>query len=343
MELKKITLRAAVLAAVSAFALPAWAVVQGIDVSTHQGAINWATVKAAGIQFAYCKATEGVDFVDNRFIQNMTNANAAGVLIGPYHYGRPDSNSSNPLDAFNEANDFADAIQPYYNSAGLYLRPVLDVEEFLDLATVALERAYLSEWVRDFSDQVNTRLGVRPLIYCNGNYAQNYLEANIASHELWFAKPTTTNVYASASPPTDANMGIWSEWTFWQWSWTGNIGGINPVDRNAFAGEMVDLADYIVGFVQGDYNDDGQVDAADYSTWRDTMGKAVLPGRGADGNLNGIVDAGDFDIWKANFAVTEAGGGANSVVPEPASIVFVLTAAAAALLGRRRVRVVPAR
>jgi hypothetical protein len=137
-------------------------------------------------------------------------------------------------------------------------------------------------------------------------------------------------------------MGIWSDCTFWQWTWTGNIGGINPVDRNAFAGEMVDLADYIVGFVHGDYNDDGQVDAADYSTWRDTMGKAVLPGRGADGNLNGIIDAGDYDIWKSKFAASGAGGGAISVVPEPASIVFVLMAAAATLLSRRRGRVVSA-
>jgi lysozyme len=328
MELKKVSLCVAALTACSLCALPAGAMVQGIDVSTHQGAVNWNSVKAAGIQFAYTKATEGVDFVDNRFTQNMTNANAAGVLIGPYHYGRPDSNSSNPLDAFNEANDFVDAIQPYYNSAGLYLRPVLDVEEFLDLSTVAQERAYLSEWVRDFSDQVNSRLGVRPIIYCNGNYAQTYFEANIASHELWFAKPTSTNNYASASPPTDANMGIWSDWTFWQWTWTGSVGGINPVDRNSFAGEMVDLADYIVGFNQGDYNDDGVVNASDYTKWRDTLGQTVLPGRGADGNLNGVIDAGDFNVWKSKFGVAGAGGGAISVVPEPASLVTLLMAAA---------------
>ena len=343
MELKKIMLRAAALAVVFAFALPAWAVVQGVDVSTHQGAVNWATMKAAGIQFAYCKATEGVDFVDARFTQNMTNANAAGVLIGPYHYGRPDSNSSNPLDAFNEANDFVDAIQPYYNSSGLYLRPVLDVEEFLDLATVAQERAFLSKWVRDFSDQVVARLGVLPIIYCNGNYAQNYLEANIAVHDLWFAKPSSTNTYASATPPTAANLGIWNEWTFWQWTWTGNIGGENPVDRNVFAGEMSDLAEYIVGFVPGDYNGDGKVDAADYSKWRDSMGQSVLPGRGADGNLNGVIDAGDYGIWKVNYGASGAGVGSISVVPEPASTFFIFIAAVVSFACRPRHRIVSGR
>jgi lysozyme len=323
---RKQSFRAALAAIVVGWCLPAFAVVQGIDVSNHQGAINWASVKAGGIQFAFCKATEGVDFVDARFTANMANANAAGVLIGPYHYGRPDSNSSNPLDAFNEANDFVDAIAPYYNSAGLYLRPVLDVEEYLDLATVAQERAYLSEWIRDFSDQVEARLGVLPIIYTNGNYAQNYLEANIADHDLWFAKPTTTNNYAAASPPTAANLGIWDEWKFWQWSWTGNVGGINPVDRNAFAGEMVDLAEYVVGFDQGDYNKNGVVDAADFTLWRNTMGQAVLPGRGADGNLNGVIDAGDYAVWKSKFGTAGSGAGAVAgiSVPEPVSVLFLL-------------------
>lgn len=319
----------------------ALAVVQGVDVYNGTGFVNWASMKAAGIQFAFCKATEGVDFVDARLSQNMTNANAAGVLIGPYHYGRPDSNSSNPLDAVNEANDFVDAIQPYYNSSALYLKPVLDLEEFLDLPTLAQERAYLSEWVRDFSDQVNSRLGVRPIIYCNGNFAQNYLEANIATHELWFAKPSSTNNFASASPPTAANIGIWDEWTFWQWTWTGNIGGISPALRDAFAGDLPDLGQYIVGFTQGDYNEDGAIDAADYTTWRNTLGQSVLPGRGADGNLNGVIDAGDYVLWKSRFGSAGSGSGLSGSIalPEPAVSLLLATAfAAGAARSRNRCR-----
>jgi lysozyme len=320
-------------------------VVQGIDVSNHQGAINWSSVKAGGIQFAFCKATEGVDFVDARFAANMANASAAGVLIGPYHFGRPDSNSSNPLDAVLEADDFVDAIAPYYNNPNaLYLRPVLDVERFLDLPTIAQERAYLSAWIRDFNGRVEERLGVSPLIYCNGNYAQTYFEADIAQYDLWFAKPTTTNNYASAVPPTAANIGIWDEWKFWQWSWTGNVGGINPVDRNVFMGEMADLAEYVVGFDQGDYNQNGVIDAADYTLWRNTMGQNVLPGRGADGNLNGVIDAGDFEVWRANFGKlvpnVPSGAGASSVagVPEPAASALLLAAALNVLLCCRQRR-----
>jgi lysozyme len=331
MEWKRSFLAVIVVTAVVTWCVPAQAVVQGIDVSNHQGVINWSSVKAGGIQFAFCKATEGVDFVDARFTTNMANANAAGVLIGPYHFARPDSNSSNPLDAVSEADDFVDAIAPFYSSNGLYLRPVLDVERFLDLPTIAQERAYLSEWIRDFGGRVEERIGVSPLIYCNGNYAQTYFEADIAQHNLWFAKPTTTNNYASAVPPTAANIGIWDEWKFWQWSWTGNVGGINPVDRNAFAGELADLAQYIVGFEQGDYNENGVVDAADYTSWRNTMGQNVLPGRGADGNLNGTIDAGDYAVWKSNFSSAGAGAVTTAAVPEPTAFVLLLLSASMAV------------
>ena len=63
---------------------------QGIDASRFQSTLNWATAKSQGIDFAFVKATEGVDFIDVSFVNHMNNAIAAGVLIGPYHFARPD-------------------------------------------------------------------------------------------------------------------------------------------------------------------------------------------------------------------------------------------------------------
>src|SRR2546423_11084013 len=60
--------------------------VRGIDVSHHQGKIDWSGVKASGIQFAYIKATEGADFTDATFAENWTNSNAAGIVRGAYHF-----------------------------------------------------------------------------------------------------------------------------------------------------------------------------------------------------------------------------------------------------------------
>jgi lysozyme len=58
----------------------------GIDVSAHQGAIDWQRVARDGIDFAYIKATEGSDEVDGRFRVNWNGAKAAGLELGAYHF-----------------------------------------------------------------------------------------------------------------------------------------------------------------------------------------------------------------------------------------------------------------
>lgn len=60
--------------------------IQGIDVSKWQGPIDWMSVKGAGTQFAYIKATEGGDHVDDRFRENWDGAGRAGVPRGAYHF-----------------------------------------------------------------------------------------------------------------------------------------------------------------------------------------------------------------------------------------------------------------
>ena len=59
-----------------------------------------------------------------------------------------------------------------------------------------------------------------------------------------------------------------------------------------------------------DYNDDGTVNAADYSVWRDSLGEVVAtPGDGADGDSSGTIDNGDFDLWKTEFGSSGTGDG----------------------------------
>lgn len=48
-----------------------------------------------------------------------------------------------------------------------------------------------------------------------------------------------------------------------------------------------------------DGNNDGVVDSADYTLWRDNMSSITNPA--ADGNSNSVVDGDDYDVWKANF------------------------------------------
>lgn len=58
----------------------------GIDVSRHQGRIDWGRVARDDISFAYIKATEGATFVDSRFAENWSNAEAAGLVRGAYPF-----------------------------------------------------------------------------------------------------------------------------------------------------------------------------------------------------------------------------------------------------------------
>jgi hypothetical protein len=89
------------------------------------------------------------------------------------------------------------------------------------------------------------------------------------------------------------------------------------------------FARLLEAMLAGDYNDDGVVDAVDYSVWRNTLGQvaANLP---ADGNNNGRIDSGDYTVWKANYGDSSGSGGvghAITVVPEPNTLLnLVLTA-----------------
>ena len=69
--------------------------------------------------------------------------------------------------------------------------------------------------------------------------------------------------------------------------------------------------------LSGDYNSDGQVDAADYVIWRKANGSEGI-GLAADGSGNGTVNEADYLIWRQNFARTAAAAGASATtVPEP--------------------------
>jgi hypothetical protein len=116
------------------------------------------------------------------------------------------------------------------------------------------------------------------------------------------------------------------------------------------AGELTDnsgvenpfVAKYVDG-IPGDYNQDGVVDAADYTLWRDSFAQVVAPCSGADGDCNGFINASDYQIWKDHFGdALSSGAGAQSIggqatrAPEPTSLALWSLGATAAMLIRRR-------
>ncbi|WP_197531196.1 PQQ-dependent sugar dehydrogenase [Posidoniimonas corsicana] len=78
----------------------------------------------------------------------------------------------------------------------------------------------------------------------------------------------------------------------------------------------------------GDFNRDGQVDAADYTVWRDTLGDAGYL-LAADADLNGVVDQADYAVWRENYGAPSNASAGPSAAPEPAAALLALAAVAA--------------
>lgn len=208
----------------------------GIDVSFWQGTITysqWVQVHNSGKVFAFAKATQGIynSYNDVQFVNNMTQGRAAGMLMGAYHFADPDL-----YGAAAEANHFVDIAGPYMTSG--YLRPVLDLERGSGLGKTAL-----SQWANTFMNTVQSRTGVEPLIYCNVNYATNYLDSTLSSRDVWIAIWPTNPDPQNGNPAT----GVFPTWAFWQYSDHGSVPGISGnVDLDVFHGTLTELQAFVV-------------------------------------------------------------------------------------------------
>jgi len=198
---------------------------EGIDVSNWQGTIDWAQVAAAGKKFVYMKASEDTTYVDPTYTANRSQARAAGLYVGAYHFAQP---TTTPGDAVAEADHFVDTATPARGD----LLPVLDLER-----SGGLSQAALTTWVQQYVGQIYLRTGVRAVIYVSPNFWRTYLAdtawfgAN-GYDILWIAHWTT----ATAPTVPGANW-AGKGWTFWQYTSSGTVPGISGrVDLNRYNG-----------------------------------------------------------------------------------------------------------
>ena len=131
--------------------------IQGIDVSRHDGDIDWAAVKRGGISFAYLKTTEGGDYADPSFFDNWKQAAAAGIRRGAYHFMywcRP-ADQQALFFMVNVPND-PDA-----------LPPVLDLEwnDASPTCPGAIPASKAVPMIRTVLKAMQARTGKRPIIY----------------------------------------------------------------------------------------------------------------------------------------------------------------------------------
>lgn len=198
----------------------------GIDVSHYQGAINWTSVRSAGIQFAYIKATEGTTFKDSRFGTNYVGAYNAGVIRGAYHFALPDRSSGATQAVFLATNGGA------WSADNRTLPAALDLEANPYGATCyGKTQAGMRTWIADFLATYRARTSRHAVIYtttswwttCTGNYSGFW-----ANNPLWIARWASSPGTLPAGAPY---------WTMWQYTSTGQVSGISGnVDRDYFNG-----------------------------------------------------------------------------------------------------------
>ena len=198
--------------------------VQGLDVSHHQGPIDWEAVADTGrFRFVWIKATEGGDFVDPRFREHWRGAREAGLVVGAYHFFtlcRPGRDQAENL------------LRELAAVGGARLDPSLPVAVDLELGGNCARRPSTAEVLAEvhaFLATVARATGRKPVVYTTYEFHRAYLVgAWPTGHPLWIR-----SVFTRPAAEVDGEP-----WVIWQYLPRGRVPGIEGVvDQNAFAGD----------------------------------------------------------------------------------------------------------
>ena len=188
----------------------------GIDVSHHQGKINWAQVKASGVEFAIIRAgyrgqTSGGIYEDAYFKTNMNGAISNGIKVGVYFY----STAINEEEALEEAAWVVKKIAPY----SITYPVVYDFEDFNSKRCVNVGGAEATRNANTFLNYVKSR-GYEPMMYANKSDITKRMSRSSFSCKFWLAHYTSQTDYTG-----NVNM--------WQYTSKGTVPGISGwVDMN---------------------------------------------------------------------------------------------------------------
>lgn len=178
---------------------------KGIDVSKHQGKIDWKRVKASGVDFAVLRAGYGKydNQKDEFFEENYKNAKQEGIKVGAYHY----SYAKSVEDAKKEAEIFL----KWIDGKQLEYPVAFDVEEKNQSER---GKQFVSDIIRAFCETVE-RAGYYVCIYANKYWLENYIDDDCKEkYDTWLAQWSEKATYGGS-------------YGLWQYSSQGGIDGIS--------------------------------------------------------------------------------------------------------------------
>lgn len=200
--------------------------IYGIDVSEHNGNLDWAKIKAAGIKFAIIRTGYGVSHEDTQFKNNITGALAQGIPVGVYHF----SYALDETGAKGEAAFVLSLLAPYKDKITL---PVFfdfeyDTVDYAKKKGITLGKQAFNAHAVAFLEAVRAA-GYTPGVYYNLDYKNRFVDASeVGGYVQWYAQ------YASKAS--------WTGYDLWQYSSTFTISGhsckfdINLADESIIAG-----------------------------------------------------------------------------------------------------------
>jgi lysozyme len=199
---------------------PGWRYsVRGVDVSHHQGSIDWAALATDQTDFAYIKATEGRDWTDTRFTENWRESAEAGVVRGAYHF------YTLCTPGIDQATHMIATVP---NEEGM-LPPAVDLEFGGNCSARPEVESFRAE-LNVFLEKIQAHYGKTPVIYTNGTFYNHYLAHDPPDVIWWIMSP----IIEPLGEPS---------WTFWQHFPGHRDGVVDRVDRNTLKGDITTLKD----------------------------------------------------------------------------------------------------
>ena len=192
----------------------------GIDVSYHQGVIDWDKVRQDGVDFAILRAGYGRNNIDKQFVRNAQECSRLGIPFGVYWF----SYAYNVEMARAEARYCLQAIAPYRLSYPVAFDFEYDSVRYAKEHGVNVGKTLASEMARAFCNEVESS-GYYAVVYANPDYLNNYFESEMPSrYDIWLAQwPNSPD--PSEKPSRAGGL--------WQYSSSGAVNGITGrVDMN---------------------------------------------------------------------------------------------------------------
>ncbi len=190
---------------------------KGIDVSEHQGRINWEQVKG-NIDFAILRAGYGRNNIDKQFIRNIEECNRLGIPVGIYWF----SYAWNTEMATNEARYVLEAIKGYRVDYPISFDLEYDTLNYASKNGVTIGKRLATDMINAFCSTIENA-GYKAMNYANPDFINNKFYNNEVNYPLWLAWYGVSEDRAKDYNPS-----------MWQYSESGSIPGIgtNSVDMN---------------------------------------------------------------------------------------------------------------